>query len=240
MDHAAVFAAGQGRTRRTATRSTPWRYEDGRIGGPAEEVERSQVIALIEQGLENLPARQREAFLLRYWEELDVSETAQAMGCSEGSVKTHCSRATHSLAAFLEVERDYLMNERGFRAQRRPASGRRARRTCRRRCCTGCGRREMRRWREHSEQRASPAARRPQRARFRVQPPPAGAHGRCCSWPLPSCCSGSRMAAAGATRHADFADVDTEVLTGELPVVAYLDPGFEIWLYHHSPASAED
>jgi len=42
------------------------------------------------------------------------------------------------------------------------------------------------------------------------------------------------------TRRADFADVDTEVLTGDLPVVAYLDPGFEIWLYHHSPASAED
>ena len=44
----------------------------------------------------------------------------------------------------------------------------------------------------------------------------------------------------GPTRHADLADVDTEVLTGELPVVAYLDPGFEIWLYHHSPATAED
>jgi RNA polymerase sigma-70 factor (ECF subfamily) len=76
--------------------------QDGRPGGPAEEVERSQVIALIEQGLGNLPARQREAFLLRYWEELDVSETAHAMGCSQGSVKTHCSRATHSLAAFLK------------------------------------------------------------------------------------------------------------------------------------------
>jgi RNA polymerase sigma-70 factor (ECF subfamily) len=70
---------------------------------PAEELERSQVIALIEQGLEGLPARQREAFLLRYWEELDVSETARAMGCSEGSVKTHCSRATHALAAFLKA-----------------------------------------------------------------------------------------------------------------------------------------
>jgi uncharacterized protein DUF3619 len=39
---------------------------------------------------------------------------------------------------------------------------------------------------------------------------------------------------------ADYADVDTEVLTDDLPVVAYLDPGFEIWLYHHSPASVED
>jgi RNA polymerase sigma-70 factor (ECF subfamily) len=57
---------------------------------------------IIEQGLASLPARQREAFLLRYWEQFDVSETAKAMGCSEGSVKTHCSRATHALAAFLK------------------------------------------------------------------------------------------------------------------------------------------
>lgn len=69
---------------------------------PAETLERSQLVKLIEQGLENLPARQREAFLLRYWEELDVSDTAAAMGCSEGSVKTHCSRATHAVAAFLK------------------------------------------------------------------------------------------------------------------------------------------
>ncbi|MCE5180790.1 MAG: RNA polymerase sigma factor [Betaproteobacteria bacterium] len=69
---------------------------------PAETLERSQLIKLIEQAIENLPARQREAFLLRYWEELDVSETAAAMGCSEGSVKTHCSRATHTVAAFLK------------------------------------------------------------------------------------------------------------------------------------------
>ncbi len=76
--------------------------EQARMSRPAEELERAQVLALIEQGLGNLPARQREAFLLRYWEELDVSETARAMGCSQGSVKTHCSRATHALAAFLK------------------------------------------------------------------------------------------------------------------------------------------
>ncbi|HVY07257.1 MAG TPA: RNA polymerase sigma factor [Burkholderiales bacterium] len=74
----------------------------GKGDSPADRLERSQVAGIIEQGLERLPPRQREAFLLRYWEELDVAETAQAMGCSEGSVKTHCSRATHALAAFLK------------------------------------------------------------------------------------------------------------------------------------------
>ncbi len=68
---------------------------------PAEQLERSQVLAFIEKALEKLPGRQREAFLLRYWEELDVAAAAKIMGCSEGSVKTHCSRATRALAAIL-------------------------------------------------------------------------------------------------------------------------------------------
>jgi RNA polymerase sigma-70 factor (ECF subfamily) len=71
---------------------------------PSVALERSQILALIEEGVEALPARQREAFLLRYWEEFDVAETAAAMGCSEGSVKTHCSRATHKLATFLRTK----------------------------------------------------------------------------------------------------------------------------------------
>ncbi len=71
---------------------------------PADQLEQSEVMATIEEAVKALPARQREAFMLRYWEELDVSETAKAMGCSEGSVKTHCSRATHALAKVLKAK----------------------------------------------------------------------------------------------------------------------------------------
>jgi len=58
----------------------------------------------IEKEIQLLPARQREAFLLRYWEDLDVSETAATMGCSEGSVKTHCSRAVLALSKALKIK----------------------------------------------------------------------------------------------------------------------------------------
>ncbi|MBC7780422.1 MAG: RNA polymerase sigma factor [Proteobacteria bacterium] len=71
---------------------------------PADHLQRIQTLETIEEALTKLPARQREAFLLRYWEELDVAETAVAMGCSEGSVKTHCSRATHALAGWLKAK----------------------------------------------------------------------------------------------------------------------------------------
>jgi RNA polymerase sigma-70 factor (ECF subfamily) len=69
-----------------------------------EKLERDQVLTLIDAEIQKLPARQREAFLMRYWEDMDVAETAAAMGCSEGSVKTHCSRATHTLAAALKAK----------------------------------------------------------------------------------------------------------------------------------------
>ncbi len=65
---------------------------------PADQLEQAQVLKIIEEAVEKLPGRQREAFMLRYWEEFDVAETAEAMGCSEGSVKTHCSRAVSSLS----------------------------------------------------------------------------------------------------------------------------------------------
>jgi RNA polymerase sigma-70 factor (ECF subfamily) len=69
----------------------------------SDQVEREQVVAIIEQEIARLPARQREAFLLRYWEDLDVAETAAMMKCSDGSVKTHCSRATQALAKALRA-----------------------------------------------------------------------------------------------------------------------------------------
>jgi RNA polymerase sigma-70 factor (ECF subfamily) len=69
-----------------------------------DATERAQILQAIELEVKLLPARQREAFLMRYWEELDVAETAAAMGCSEGSVKTHCSRAVHALSRALSAK----------------------------------------------------------------------------------------------------------------------------------------
>jgi RNA polymerase sigma-70 factor, ECF subfamily len=70
----------------------------------SDAVSRAQILQIIDGEVAELPARQREAFLLRYWEEFDVSETAALMGCSEGSVKTHCSRAVHALARALKAK----------------------------------------------------------------------------------------------------------------------------------------
>ncbi|QHI96903.1 RNA polymerase sigma factor [Xylophilus rhododendri] len=65
---------------------------------------RGEILREIEAEIQELPLRQREAFLMRYWEEMDVAETAAAMGCSEGSVKTHCSRAVRALATALKAK----------------------------------------------------------------------------------------------------------------------------------------
>jgi RNA polymerase sigma-70 factor (ECF subfamily) len=80
--------------------------EDGNQSVESAEarVGRDQILTVIDEEIQKLPARQREAFLMRYWQDMDVAETASAMGCSEGSVKTHCSRATHTLAQALKAK----------------------------------------------------------------------------------------------------------------------------------------
>ena len=80
-------------------------HQDG-----AHKLERSQLLQALESEISKLPARQREAFLMRYWDELSITETAKAMSCSEGSVKTHCSRATQALAKALKLKGITLWN----------------------------------------------------------------------------------------------------------------------------------
>ena len=69
-----------------------------------DSTNRTQILHEIELEIQALPARQREAFLMRYWEDMNVAATASAMGCSEGSVKTHCSRAVHALSRALAAK----------------------------------------------------------------------------------------------------------------------------------------
>ena len=79
---------------------------DGSSAGEsaADSVSRAQILQIIEIEIGQLSIRQREAFLLRYWEEFDVVETASVMGCSQGSVKVHCSRAVRALAKALRAK----------------------------------------------------------------------------------------------------------------------------------------
>ena len=64
---------------------------------PDEELQTHEAMQSLEVAIAALPGRQREAFMLRTFEGLSVAGTAAAMGCSQGSVKTHYSRAVHSL-----------------------------------------------------------------------------------------------------------------------------------------------
>ena len=71
--------------------------EDVNARQPEEKIHAEKSIDELEAALKKLPKRQFQAFVLRMWEGLDVAQTAQAMKCSEGSVKTHYSRAVHAL-----------------------------------------------------------------------------------------------------------------------------------------------
>lgn len=101
--------------RRRSFRLRFWRSSDEAAGdhdidwadhgpGPAQAHEQREQYAQLVQALRALPARQREAFTLRVLQQLDGATTAAAMGCSEGAVKTHLSRARQALQDQLEIE----------------------------------------------------------------------------------------------------------------------------------------
>ncbi len=78
---------------------------DPRSPDPSKDLLNSEAADAMKKAIRKLPLRQRQAFLLRAWEGMDVAQTSYAMGCSEGSVKTHYSRAVHTLRELLKEYR---------------------------------------------------------------------------------------------------------------------------------------
>jgi len=78
------------------------RLADSASPTPYDQVARQEEMRALEKAIRALPLRQQQAFLLRAWEGMDVGQTAFVMGCSEGSIKTHYSRAIHALRGLLE------------------------------------------------------------------------------------------------------------------------------------------
>ena len=87
-------------TQRDDGSTVDWADDD--TPDPSRNHDSREAWTRISEALGTLPRRQREAFTLRVLEELDVADTAHAMGCSEGSVKTHLSRAREAMQKQLE------------------------------------------------------------------------------------------------------------------------------------------
>ncbi len=103
---------GQGPPENEEASEAPWELlPDPTISDPASQLDQTRAMTLLKSTLQMLPPRQREAFLMRAWEGLDVAQTALAMGCSTGSVKTHYSRAIHTLRDHL-AEYASIINEK--------------------------------------------------------------------------------------------------------------------------------
>jgi RNA polymerase sigma-70 factor (ECF subfamily) len=96
------FAGNPERSQEDADHDALAQIADNHAPELPEQIKQQQAMRVLEAALRALPRRQREAFTLRLWEGLSVEDTATAMGCSDGSVKTHLSRALQALRAELE------------------------------------------------------------------------------------------------------------------------------------------